>query len=115
MYGVAETLASRVRTQEEYVGALPALAIVPWFFAGSLFPISALPAALTWIAKVLPLTHALAVMRYGLLDDGGAGLHDIWGMSDPTVMAALSLGVVAAFAAAFIAIAVRAFTRSAVR
>ena len=41
MYGVAETLANRIQTQEEYVGALPALAIVPWFFAGSLFPISA--------------------------------------------------------------------------
>jgi len=114
MYGVAETLASRVRSQEEYVGALPALAIVPWLFAGSLFPISALPVGLTWIAKALPLTHALALMRYGLLDDGGAGLHDIWGMSDTTAMAALSLGVVAAFAAAFTAIAVRAFTRSAV-
>ncbi len=115
MYGVAETLASRVGTQEEYVGALPALAIVPWFFAGSLFPISALPVGLTWIAKALPLTHALALMRYGLLDDGGAGLHDIWGMSDPTAMAALSLAVVAAFAAGFILIAIRAFTRSAVR
>ncbi len=54
-------------------------------------------------------------MRYGLLDDGGAGLHDIWGMGDTTAMAALSLGVRAAFAAAVTAIAVRAFTRSAVR
>jgi ABC-type multidrug transport system permease subunit len=114
MYGVAETLANRIRTQEEYVGALPALAIVPWFFAGSLFPISALPAALTWIAKALPLTHALALMRYGLLDDGGAGLHDIWGMSNTTAMAALSLAVVGVFAAALTALAVRTFGRSAV-
>src|SRR5438270_7842272 len=38
MYGAAETLANRVGKQEEYVGALPAIAIVPWFFAGSLFP-----------------------------------------------------------------------------
>ena len=41
MYGVAETLANRIPSQEEYVGALPAVAIVPWFFAGSLFPIGA--------------------------------------------------------------------------
>jgi lipooligosaccharide transport system permease protein len=115
MYGVAETLANRVSRQEEYVGTLPAIAIVPWFFAGSLFPIGALPLALTWFAKVLPLTHALALMRYGLLDDGGAGLHDIWGMSDPTLMALLSLSVVAAFAAAFTGIAIRVFTRSALR
>jgi ABC-type polysaccharide/polyol phosphate export permease len=115
MYGVAETLANRVSRQEEYVGTLPAIAIVPWFFAGSLFPIGALPLALTWFAKILPLTHALALMRYGLLDDGGAGLHDIWGMSDPTLMALLSLAVVAGFAAAFTGIAIRVFTRSALR
>ncbi len=115
MYGIAETLANRVQRQEEYVGALPAIAIVPWFFAGSLFPIGALPAGLTWLAKVLPLTHALALMRYGLLGDGGSGLHDIWGMSDPTAMAALSLAVVGAFAAASVALAIRVFTRSAVR
>lgn len=114
MYGLAETLANRIPRQEEYVGAVPALAIVPWFFAGSLFPISALPLALTWVAKVLPLTHALALMRYGLLDDDGAGLHDIWGMSNTTAMAALSLTVVAAFAGALTAISIRVFTRSAV-
>jgi ABC-2 type transport system permease protein len=115
MYGVAETLASRVSRQEEYVGALPAIAIVPWFFAGSLFPITAMPAGLTWVAKFLPLTHALALMRYGLLGGDARGLHDIWGMSDPTVMAGLSLAFVAVFAAAFTAIAIRVFTRSAVR
>src|SRR4051812_2043343 len=32
MYGVAETLASRIPQQEEYIAATPAVAIVPWFF-----------------------------------------------------------------------------------
>jgi hypothetical protein len=54
-------------------------------------------------------------MRYGLLGDGGAGLHDIWGMSNTTAEAALSLGVVALFAVALTAIAIRAFSRSALR
>jgi ABC-2 type transport system permease protein len=112
MYGVAETLASRIPEQEEYIAATPAVAIVPWFFAGALFPITALPGALTAFAKVLPLTHALALMRYGLLDRSGAGLHDIWGMGNTTLEATLSLGVVALFAAAFTAISIRAFTRS---
>jgi ABC-type polysaccharide/polyol phosphate export permease len=115
MYGVAETLANRIPTQEEYIGVLPAVAIVPWFVAGSLFPIGALPVGLTAIAKVLPLTHVLALMRYGLVDPTGAGLHDIWGMDDPTAMAVLSLAVVVAFAVAFAAIAVRTFSRTAVR
>jgi len=115
MYGVAETLASRIPKQEEYIGATPAVAILPWFFAGALFPIGALPGALTAFAKVLPLTHALALMRYGLLGDGGSGLHDIWGMGSTTGEAFLSLAVVGAFAAAFMALAIRVFTRAALR
>jgi ABC-type polysaccharide/polyol phosphate export permease len=115
MYGVAETLANRIPSQEEYVGALPAVAIVPWFFAGSLFPIGAMPAALAAFAKVLPLTHALAIMRYGLVDERGVGLHDIWGMSSPTAMAFLSLAVVAAYAILFTVVAVTVFRRATVR
>ena len=115
MYGAAEALANKVSSQEEFVGAVPAIAIVPWFFAGTLFPISSLPAWLGAFSKVLPLTHALAVMRYGLLDPSGHALHDIWGMSNVTAMATLSLGVVAAYAAVFVALSVRVFTRAAVR
>ncbi len=114
MYGAAETLASRVPRAEEYIARLPAIAIVPWFLAGSLFPISALPGFLTWFAKFLPLTHGLALVRYGLLGNSG-GLHDIWGMHSTTMMATLSLGVVAAFAAALTAVSIRVFSRSAVR
>src|SRR5437764_3516337 len=79
MYGAAETLASRVPRQEEYVARIPAIAIAPWFLAGSLFPITAMPLGLTWIARFLPLTHALALMRYGLRGDS-SGLHAIWRM-----------------------------------
>ena len=114
-YGIAEVMANRISKQEEYIGATPAVAILPWFLAGSLFPIHALPAGLTAIAKALPLTHALALMRYGLLDQRGTGLHDIWGMSSPTAMAALSLGVVALWAVVLSAASVRVFTRAAVR
>ena len=115
MYGVAEIMASRMPNQEEYIGATPVVAILPWFFAGALFPISALPGALTAFAKILPLTHAMALMRYGLVDPKGTGLHDIWGMSSTTTEAWLSLAVVIVFAAALLALSVRAFTRSALR
>jgi ABC-2 type transport system permease protein len=114
MYGIAETLASRVPKQEEYIARVPAIAILPWFLAGALFPIGALPGFLEWIARFLPLTHALALMRYGLLGNA-AGLHAIWQGSDPTVMAALSLAVVAVFAAALAAVSIRVFTRAALR
>ena len=115
MYGVAETLANRVPKVEEYIAATPAIAIVPWFFAGSLFPLKALPAGLAWFARFLPLTHALALLRYGLLDRRGVVLHDIWGMHSVTAMATLSLAVVAAFALVMTAVSVRVFSRAAVR
>src|SRR3954453_10183250 len=115
MYGLAETLASKVAKQEDYFGAVPAVAVLPFFLAGALFPIGAMPAALTAIAKVIALTHALALLRYGVADPNGSGLHDIWGMSNVTAEAWLSIGVVALFAAALVAIAIRSFTRSAVR
>jgi ABC-2 type transport system permease protein len=113
-YGIAEVMANRIPKQEEYIGATPAIAILPWFLAGSLFPIHALPGWLAAVAKVLPLTHALAVMRYGLLDRHATGLHDIWGMTSPTEMAALSIGVVAAWAAVLSIAAVRVFAKAAV-
>jgi ABC-type multidrug transport system permease subunit len=114
MYGVAETLAAKVTKEEDYVGATPAVAILPFFLAGALFPIGAMPAVLTAIAKAFPLTHALALMRYGLIDPAGKGLHDIWGMHNVTLEAWLSLAVVAAWAIALAVISIRVFSRSAV-
>jgi hypothetical protein len=69
---------------------------------------------LTWFARFLPLTHGLALMRYGLLGDA-SGLHHIWGMASATAMATLSLVVVALFAAVLIAASIRVFTRSALQ
>jgi ABC-type multidrug transport system permease subunit len=114
MYGIAEILASKVPKQEEYVARVPAIAILPWFLAGSLFPITALPAALEWVARFLPLTHGLALMRYGLLGNS-SGLHDIWRMSNTTASAGLSLAVVAAFAALLTFASIRVFARAAIR
>jgi ABC-2 type transport system permease protein len=113
MYGAAEILASRVPKQEEYIARVPAIAILPWFLAGSLFPITALPHALGWVARFLPLTHGLALMRYGLLGDS-SGLHNIWRLGSAPEMAALSLAVTAVFAVALTVGSIRVFTRSAV-
>jgi ABC-2 type transport system permease protein len=115
MYGLAELLASRIPNQEEYIGATPVVAILPWFFGGALFPIAVLPGALTAFAKLLPLTHALALMRYGLVDPHGSGLHDIWGMSSTTGEAWLSLAVIAVWTVGLTALAIRVFTRAAVK
>jgi ABC-2 type transport system permease protein len=115
MYGVAETLAARIGKQEEYIGVTPVVAILPFFLAGALFPIGAMPGFLATIAKVMPLTHALALMRYAFVDPSGHGLHDIWGMGNVTAEAWLSLAVVALWAIALTAVSIRMFRRSAVR
>jgi ABC-2 type transport system permease protein len=114
MYGIAETLAGRVPRAEEYIARVPAIAIVPWFLAGSLFPITALPLVMQWVARFLPLTHAMALMRYGLLGDS-SGLEHIWRGGAPTTMAFLSLLVVGAFAALATVASIRVFTKAAVR
>lgn len=114
MAGVAETLASRVPTAEEYTARVPAIAIAPWFLAGSLFPITALPVGMTWFAKFLPLTHVLALVRYGLLGDT-SGLHNIWGSGGSVhAMAFGSLAVASLFASLMSVAAVRTFSRAAV-
>ena len=115
MHCVAEVLAAKIPKQEEYVGAAPPVALLPWFFAGSFFPIHAMPAALAAFAKVLPLTHALALIRYGLVDGRGSGLHDIWGMHNVTAMAFMSLAVVVTFALLMVSVSTRVFAHSAVR
>src|SRR6516164_4856537 len=100
-YGIAEMLANRIDEEEEYVNAIPTIGIAPWFFAGSLFSIHSLPGSLAVIAKLLPVTQALALMRYGLVDPHATDLHAIWGLSDPTIMAVLSLAVLTGYATAF--------------
>lgn len=112
MYGLAEILAARIPSPVEYTGVIPAFAIVPFFFAGSLYPITSLPHWLTYVARALPLTHALALFRYGLTSHGSQALHDIWGMSNPTEMAALSLGVIAVYALVIYTAAIRLFTKA---
>jgi ABC-type multidrug transport system permease subunit len=114
MYAAAETLAARIPRQEEYIARIPAIAIAPWFIAGALFPITALPLPMTWGSRFLPLTHALALMRYGLAGDS-SGLHNIWRTHDATDMAALSLAVLAAFAIVLMRVAIRVFSRTAAR
>ncbi|HEX3333364.1 MAG TPA: ABC transporter permease [Acidimicrobiales bacterium] len=113
MYGLAEMMTVRLPSAVEYIGAVPAVAIVPFFFAGSLFPITSLPHWLGAVAKVLPLTHALALFRYGLTSASGVrALHNIWGLQNATEMALLSLLVLVLYAVVLFAGAIRLFTKA---
>jgi ABC-2 type transport system permease protein len=112
-YGLAEILTVRLPSPVDYIGAVPALAIVPFFFGGSLFPLTALPNWLDASAKVLPLTHAIALFRYGLTGPSGVtALHNIWGLHNATTMAFLSIGVLAIYALVSVYGAIRLFNRA---
>lgn len=113
MYGLAEIMSVRLPSPVEYIAAVPAVAIVPFFFAGSLFPITSLPHWLAGVAKVLPLTHALALFRYGIGGQSGVrALHNIWGLHSATEMAMFSMLVLVAFAIVAFAGAIRLFTKA---
>ena len=114
-YAIAETLANRIDAEAEYVNAIPTLGIAPWFLAGSLFSLHALPGWLAATAKLLPVTHALALMRYGIVDPHATELHNIWGLTNPTAMTLLSLTVLILYATALTALAIRVFTRKALQ
>ena len=59
--------------------------------------------------------HCLAVLRFGLMGDRASQLDEIWPLHSYWAMAALSLTVLAAFAALTMGFALRTFTRHAVR
>ncbi len=46
---------------------------VSYLFSGTLYPVSALPDGLEWIARLLPLTYSIDAMRGVLLDNGSLG------------------------------------------
>jgi len=112
VYGIAETLALKVNRQEAYGPLIPAIGVTPFFLAGALYPLSVLPAGLKQAAYVLPWTHAVALIRYGLMQHNPSGLLDIWGVHSELAAAILSLAVLGAMAAASLAFAARVFVRT---
>jgi len=60
----------------------------------------------------LPWTHAVALIRYGLINQSPSGLLDIWGVHSELIAALLSGAVLIAMAAASLAMAARVFIRT---
>jgi len=110
-YAIAEVLALAVGRQEAFGPLIPAVGVTPWFLSGSLFPISVLPPVVEQISLAFPWTHALAVMRYGMMEDTDPGLANIWHMDSEPLMAALSLGVLITMALGALALSIRVFNR----
>jgi ABC-2 type transport system permease protein len=111
-YGLAEYLAYSL-TQPQIFGTLiPAIGVTPYLLSGAIYPFATLPAGVQQFALLLPWTHAVAVLRYGFMGGDASGLGEIWHLHSEAAMALLSLGVIAAYAALAVALAMRAFRRS---
>jgi ABC-2 type transport system permease protein len=114
-YGLAEYLAYSIKQPQIFGTLIPAIGATPYALCGAIYPIAALPDGVRQFAWVLPWTHAVALMRYGLIGGRASGLGQIWHLRSQTLMALLSLLVLAAFAALTVALAMRAFRRSTLR
>lgn len=110
-YALAEVLALAAGRQEAFGPLIPAVGVTPWFLSGSLFPLNVLPPVVEQVSLTFPWTHALAVMRYGMMEDTDPGLANIWHMDSEPLMAALSVGVLVIMAVAALALAIRVFNR----
>ena len=110
-YGLAEILALKIGSQEGYGPLLAAVGVTPWFLSGAIYPLAVLPAGVKHVAYALPWTHSVALMRHGMMHGTDSGLAAIWGMQSETVMAWLSLTVLAVFAASALMLVIRVFSR----
>jgi ABC-2 type transport system permease protein len=93
-------LAAAVKERERFMG-IGQLVMMPLFFASSaLYPLSVMPGWLHVIARVNPLTYEVQGLREMLVGVGGSG--ELW----------LDFLVVAAFLAAMLAAATRAYPKA---
>ena len=111
-YGLAELLAYRISQPQIFGTLIPAIGATPYALCGAIYPLATLPSGIKQFAYALPWTHAVAVLRYGLMGGRASGLHAIWHLQSNIGMALLSLGVLAAFAALTVGLALRAFERA---
>jgi ABC-2 type transport system permease protein len=115
VYGLAEYLAYTITQPQVFGTLIPAIGATPYALCGALYPISALPPGMRQVAMVLPWTHCLDLLRFGLMGDAASGLDQIWPVHAVWGAALLSLGVVALFAALMQGLAHHSFRKSTVR
>jgi ABC-2 type transport system permease protein len=114
-YALAELLAYRI-TQPQIFGTLiPAIGATPYALCGAIYPLATLPAGVRQFALLLPWTHCVAVLRYGLMGSSASGLGAIWHLRSELEMALLSVAVLLAFAGLTVGLALRAFSRATLR
>jgi ABC-2 type transport system permease protein len=114
-YGLAEFLVYRITNPQAFGTLIPAIGATPYALCGALYPLGVLPDGIRQAAWLLPWTHCLDVLRFGLMGDRASQLDQVWPLHSQWAMAGLSLAVLAGFAALTLGGALRTFTRHALR
>jgi ABC-2 type transport system permease protein len=91
--GLAQVLASRIRTMQGFHLVMNLVLFPLLFFSGAFFPLADLPGWLYGLALANPLTYAVDLLQLALYADGGSG-HVGIGI-DLAVLAALALALFA--------------------
>jgi ABC-2 type transport system permease protein len=100
LLAIGLVISSRAKTQMEAVQAAQMFLLPSIFLSGYIFPMSSLPLALRYVAKVLPATHFIAITRGIVIR--GATLHELW----PSVLWLIGLSI------ALLALSARAFKKT---
>lgn len=98
VYGLAELLVYTIKQPQVFGTLIPAIGATPYLVSGAIYPFASLPATIQPFAWLLPWTHCVAVLRFGLLGDAASGLQALWPGHNTTAMALLSVAVLAAAA-----------------
>jgi ABC-2 type transport system permease protein len=111
-------MAARIKQIQAFM-ALTQMFVMPLFFlSGALFPLSGLPAWLTVLTRIDPLTYIVAPMRHAVFSHltlSPAAMRELspsitWG--DWTVPLGLSLAIVAVMGAVMLGIAIAQFRKT---
>jgi ABC-2 type transport system permease protein len=115
VYALAELLAYRITQPAVFGTLIPAIGATPYALCGAIYPLAALPDGVLQLADLLPWTHAVALLRFGLMGGGASGLEAIWHLGSEWAMALLSLAFLVAFASAMVLVALRTFDAATTR
>jgi ABC-2 type transport system permease protein len=111
-YALAELLAYRISQPQIFGTLIPAIGATPYALCGAIYPLATLPVGVKQFSLLLPWTHCVAPLRYGLMGSSSSGLEPIWGLHSTPAMALLSTTVLLAYAVVGVGLALRTFGRA---
>ncbi len=117
--GFGLVLAARIREMQAFMGIMNLVVMPLFFMSGALYPLGNLPGWLQAVARLNPLTYAVAAMRstvFAFVDDVPDGLQARLGADvtwfGHTVPPGLAVAAVAVLGAALVTVAVGEFRRA---